>query len=76
MQNCLNDVNCGIKQNFSRIDTAMLIDCDLSVEDKTLTPSLKLAPNNVQNVYKAYIEKLYDSDINLTEQVYIIPLNN
>ena len=54
----------------------MLIDGDLSVEDKTLTPSLKLAPNNVQNVYKAYIEKLYGSDIDIKEQVYIIPLNN
>lgn len=76
LQNCLNDINCEIKQKFSRIDTAMLIDGDLSVEDKTLTPSLKLAPNNVQNVYKAYIEKLYGSDIDIKEQVYIIPLNN
>jgi len=54
----------------------MLIDGDLSVENKTLTPSMKLAPNNVKNVYKAYIEKLYDSDIEIREQVYIIPLNS
>ena len=76
LQNCLNDVNCGIKQKFSRINTAMLINSELSVENKTLTPSLKLAPNNVKEVYKAYIEKLYDSDIKLKEEVYIIPLNN
>ena len=76
LQHCLNEVNCGIKQKFSRINSAMLVDGDLSVENKTLTPSMKLAPNNVKEVYKANIEKLYDSDINTKEQVYIIPLNN
>ncbi len=76
LQNCLNDVNCGLKQKFSRIDAAMLIDGDLSVEDKTLTPSMKLAPNNVKDVYKAYIEKLYVPEKEIKEHVYIIPLNN
>lgn len=76
LKNCLNEVNSGIKQKFSRVNTAMLIDSDLSIENKTLTPSMKLAPNNVNNVYKAYIEKLYDPKINISEQVYIIPLNN
>jgi len=74
LQKCLNDVNCGIKQKFSRINTAMLIDGELSVEDKTLTPSMKLAPNNVKEVYKAHIEKLYEPDVKLKEHVYIIPL--
>ncbi len=76
LQNCLNDVNCGIKQKFSRINAAMLIDDILSVDTKTLTPSLKLAPNNVKDVYKAHIEKLYSPDINVKEHVYIISLNN
>ena len=76
LQNCLNDVNCKIKQKFSRVNKAMLIDSDLSVEDRTLTPSLKLAPNNVKEVYKAYIEKLYVHETKLKEEVYIIPLDN
>lgn len=76
LQSCLNDVNCSLKQKFSRIDAAMLIDGDLSVEDKTLTPSMKLAPNNVKDVYKAYIEKLYTPEKDIKEKVYIIPLNN
>lgn len=54
----------------------MLIDDNLSVENKTLTPSLKLAPNNVKEIYKAHIEKLYGADSNLREQVYIIPLDD
>jgi len=76
LQNCLNEVNCGLKQKFSRLNTAMLVDGDLSVENKTLTPSMKLAPNNVKEVYKANIEKLYNPDYNIKEQVYIIPLNS
>ncbi|GBD87964.1 long-chain-fatty-acid--CoA ligase FadD15 [bacterium BMS3Abin03] len=76
LHNCLNDVNCSLKQKFARIKAAMLIDDELSVENKTLTPSLKLAPNNVKEVYKAYIEKLYGADSNLKEHVYIIPLDD
>ena len=76
LHNCLNDVNCSLKQKFARIKAAMLIDDDLSVENKTLTPSMKLAPNNVKEVYKAHIEKLYGSEVNLREHVYIIPLDD
>ena len=76
LQHCLNEVNSKINQKFSRINSVMLINGELSVENKTLTPSLKLAPNNVKEVYKAYIEKLYDSDVEIQEQVYIIPLDN
>ena len=75
LQNCLLDINCGIKQKFSRLSAAMLIDDALNVENKTLTPSLKLAPNNVKDVYKAHIEKLYDPDIKISQSVYIIPLD-
>ena len=76
LHNCLSDVNCSLKQKFARIKAAMLIDDNLSVENKTLTPSLKLAPNNVKEIYKAHIEKLYGADSNLREQVYIIPLDD
>ncbi len=74
LRNCLTDVNCSLKQKFARIKAAMLIDKDLSVEDKTLTPSMKLAPNNVKKVYRAHIEKLYGADKEIKDHVYIIPL--
>jgi len=74
LRNCLTDVNCSLKQKFARIKAAMLIDKDLSVEDKTLTPSMKLAPNNVKKVYRAHIEKLYGADKEIEDHVYIIPL--
>lgn len=76
LRNCLTDVNCSLKQKFARIKAAMLIDKDLSVEDKTLTPSMKLAPNSVKKVYKAHIEKLYGSGNEIKDHVYIIPLED
>lgn len=74
LKNCLTDVNCGLKQKFARVRMAMLVDDDLSVEKKTLTPSLKIAPNNVKEVYKACINKLYGEDAEINHDVYIIPL--
>lgn len=74
LKNCLTDVNCGLKQKFARVRMAMLVDDDLSVEKRTLTPSLKIAPKNVKEVYKACINKLYGEDDNISHNVYIIPL--
>lgn len=81
LHGCLNDANCGIGQKFGRIKSAILIDDELSVEKNTLTPSLKVAPNNVLNIYKAHIENLYASPANcekeknkLGENVYVIHL--
>lgn len=74
LKNCLTDVNCGLKQKFSRVRMAMLVDDDLSVEKRTLTPSLKIAPNNVKEYYRACINKLYGEDDNISHNVYIIPL--
>ena len=76
LKNCLTDVNCGLKKKFLRIRAAMLIDSELSVETKTLTPSMKPAFNNVKGIYKAHIEKLYGADTESKEPVYIINLEN
>jgi hypothetical protein len=53
----------------------MIIDDSLKVDNGTLTPSMKLAPNNVKGIYKAHLEKLYGSNEAVNEQVYIIKLN-
>lgn len=75
LQGCLNDVNCGFQQKFSRIRYAMMIDDELTVEKSTLTPSMKLAPNKVMDVYKAHIQNLYGSGNSLEQEVYIIRLD-
>jgi len=72
LRGCLMNVNNGLKQKFARIKSAVLIDDELKVDNGTLTPSLKMAPNNVKGIYKAYIEKQYDSSDNEYENAYII----
>lgn len=74
LHGCLHDANCGIGQKFSKIKSAMIIDDELSLEKNTITPSMKVAPKNVVNAYKAHLENLYGADNELEEDVYIIRL--
>lgn len=75
LQGCLHDANCGIGQKFSKIKAAMIIDDELSIENNTITPSLKIAPKNVVNAYKAHLENLYGANNDIDEEVYIIRLS-
>lgn len=73
---CLHDANCGIGQKFAKVKAAMIIDDELSIEKNTITPSLKIAPNNVLRAYKANIENLYGEKNVIHENVYVIRLDN
>jgi len=76
LKKCLYEMNCDLKQKFAKIKVAMLIDDVLNVETRTLTPSMKLAPNNVKEVYKAHIDRMYNAgnvpDELLGKDVYLI----
>lgn len=76
LHGCLHDANCGIGQKFSKIKAAMIIDAELSIENNTLTPSMKVAPKNVVNIYKAYLENIYGHKNQIPEEVYIIKLED
>ena len=75
LHGCLHDANCGLNQKFSKIKYAMIIDDELSIEKNTLTPSMKIIPSNVQNIYKAQIENLYGAKNKASEEVYVIKLD-
>jgi long-subunit acyl-CoA synthetase (AMP-forming) len=76
LRKCLNEMNCNLKQKFSKIKVAMLIDDTLKIENRTLTPSMKLAPNSVKEVYKAHIDRMYNEgnvpEECLDKDVYLI----
>ncbi len=76
LQGCLNDANCGVKQKFAKIKAALIIDDELSIDKGTLTPSMKVAPNNVFKAYKAELENLYNGDNRLKEKVYVVYLRD
>jgi len=75
LHGCLHDTNCDIKQKFSKIKSATLIDGELSLDDRTLTPSMKVAPNKVLEIYKTQLNNLYGKNVPIEEDVYIVELD-
>lgn len=71
---CLQKANEAIGQKFAKIKSAVIIDEELSLDNNMLTPSMKVAPKNVIDKYKAHLRSLYGDDVPLDEEVYIIEL--
>lgn len=76
LHGCLSDANNELQQKFARVKTVLLIDDELSVDNNTLTPSLKLAPRRVLQLYKDFFANLYGEQNKLPKRAYIIKLND
>ncbi|MBK9400161.1 MAG: hypothetical protein IPN36_04665 [Bacteroidetes bacterium] len=63
----MHDTNCSLAQKFSKIKYALIIDDELSIENNTLTPSMKMAPKKVMDAYKAQIENIYGNGKSVSE---------
>lgn len=75
LHGCLNDVNNQIHQKFSKIKAAILINHELSIDDHTLTPSLKPSPKNIINKYLNKIQQIYENEITFDEDICLIILD-
>jgi len=75
LHGCLQAANRDIKQKFSKIKLAAVIDSELSLEDRTLTPSMKVAPRNVLEKYKNHLANMYGEKVPTEEEVYIVELD-
>jgi long-subunit acyl-CoA synthetase (AMP-forming) len=73
---CLQDCNKHIRQKFAEVKSATIILDELSVEDNTLTPSMKIAPNNILQKYKNHLANLYGDEAPVDEEVYVIEFKN
>ncbi len=76
LKGCLHHANCDLKQKFAKVKAAAIIDAELSIEDNTLTPSLKMAPNTVLKKFKLHLDNLYGADYPVGEEVYLIRLED
>jgi long-subunit acyl-CoA synthetase (AMP-forming) len=76
LSGCLHDANCAIGQKFAKVKSAVVIDGQLSLDDNTLTPSMKVAPRNVVEMYKDHLLNLYGDNVPVDEEVYMIKLEN
>ncbi len=72
---CLHLANESIGQKFAKVKSAAIILDELSLENNTLTPSMKVAPKNVVERYRNHLLNLYGTNVPVEEEVYIIELN-
>lgn len=75
LQGCLHDANGEIKQKFSKIKSAAIINEELSLDDNTLTPSMKVAPKKVLEKYKTHLFNMYGENVPTDEEVYVVHLD-
>ncbi|MEE9190481.1 MAG: AMP-binding protein [Candidatus Neomarinimicrobiota bacterium] len=75
LEKCLRISNNSMDLKYYRLKSAMLIDHSLSIEKEELTPSMKLAPNVIENAYEANIDYLYGDHETLPEKVYVLKLD-
>lgn len=71
---CLHQANESIGQKFAKVKSAAVILDELSLDNNTLTPSMKVAPKNVVEKYKAHLLNMYGDQVPVDEEVYIVEL--
>jgi long-subunit acyl-CoA synthetase (AMP-forming) len=71
---CMKIANDRIGQKFAKVKSAAIVMDELSLEGKTLTPSMKMAPKNVIEKYKNHLKNLYGDNVPVEEEVYVIEL--
>jgi len=75
LRGCLHDANSSINQKFAKIKSAAIINDELTLDNNTLTPSMKMAPKNVVQKYKKHLSNLYGENVPVDEEVYVIELD-
>lgn len=71
---CLSAANEEIVQKFARVPVALLVDGELSIDDGTLTPSMKVVATKVLETYRRAIEEIYETDDVVSADVRVVPL--
>ncbi len=74
LSKCVKKMNESLEAKYAQVKKAMLLDYELSIEKEELTPSMKLAPNAVAEVFETNINYLYGDrdDIIDGDKVFII----
>ena len=70
LSGCINSLNHQLLPEYARINAALIIGAELSVEDGTLTPALQTIPENIITKYKNHISNLFGSKMPVSEETY------
>lgn len=73
---CMHTINVKLSPGFSKIDSALIIDTELSVIDGTLTPALDIIRENVIKKYKDHINNIFGEKILVKEEVFNVKFIN
>ncbi len=76
LSKCIKDINDARPAGFERIERALVINRELTLEANELTPSFKMIPKQIEEHYRDYINKVrqrkYDE---LPDDAYVVSLN-
>jgi len=75
LSKCIREINDARPAGFERIERALIINRDLSLEAGELTPSFKLIPSKIEQHYLEYIKKVQQEKYDeLPHDAFVVPL--
>ncbi len=74
LKNCVKEVNQNSDVRYQKINKALIVEKELSLENNELTPSFKVVPRNIEKNYEKYIEYLENSEKSIPEDAHCIDL--
>ena len=75
LSGCMHTMNVKLLPGFAKINSAVIINTELSTADGTLTPSLSLIPENVINKYRPHLNNLFGDKTPVKEEVFNMKFN-
>lgn len=76
LRQCIANVNASNPVRFERIDRALVVQQELSLDKNELTPSFKLVPRTVEKNYAPYILSLQNVGKQVPENSYLVEVKD
>ena len=70
LSGCMHTINLKLLPGYAKINSAVIVNSELSLTDGTLTPELNIIPANVIKIYKDHLKNLFGEKIPVKEEVF------
>ena len=70
LSGCMHTINVKLLPGYAKINSAVIVNTELSVIDDTLTPAQTIISENVIKKYKAHLKNLFGDNIPVQEEVF------
>jgi long-subunit acyl-CoA synthetase (AMP-forming) len=75
LSGCMHTLNLTLLPGYAKINSAVIINDQLSVEDETLTPTLCIVPDKITKKYKDHLYNLFGHKIIVKEEAFNMKFN-